>query len=100
MTITSRRPVGTARTERVLLLAIQTPIALVLATPLIVMEPPLPSTIYPAIVGKALCYRTLIEIASAVWVVWALRFQARLCDDASCPAQEPIGMGLVGTQVI
>ena len=74
MTITSRRPAGPARTERVLLLAIQTPIALVLATPLIVMEPPLPSTIYPAIVGKALYYRTLIEIASAVWVVLALRY--------------------------
>ena len=38
------------------------------------MEPPLPATIYPGVVGKALFLRTLIEIAFGVWVVLALRY--------------------------
>ena len=46
---------------------------LVMVTPLIVMTDPLPSTLFPFVVGKALWTRTLIEIAFGLWVILLLR---------------------------
>ncbi len=57
----------------VLLTIIRALVALVLLTPLIVMAPPLPSTFFPYIVGKAVYSRTLVEIAFGLWVVLSLR---------------------------
>jgi hypothetical protein len=58
--------------ERALLTSIKVTVALVLMAPLIVMAPPLPVTIYPLIVGKALYARTLIEVAFGLWIVLSL----------------------------
>ena len=44
-----------------------------MVTPLIVMTDPLPSTLFPYVVGKALWTRTLIEIAFGLWVMLLLR---------------------------
>ena len=62
--------------ERTLLLSVKAALALVLLTPLIVMAPPLPSTLFPYIVGKAIYSRTLIEIALGLWIVLAIRYPA------------------------
>ena len=62
-----------AQIDSVLIIAIKVLLALVLVTPLIVMARPLPDTFFPFIVGKAIYYRTLIEIAFGLWIVLALR---------------------------
>ena len=51
---------------------VKTAVVLVLVAPLIVMTDPLPATFFPYIVGKALYIRTLIEIATGLWLVLAL----------------------------
>ena len=48
-------------------------LALVMVTPLIVMTDPLPHTLFPYVVGKALWSRTLIEIALGLWIILVLR---------------------------
>ena len=47
---------------------------MVLLTPLVVSTPPLPTTYFPFIVGKALYARTMTEIALGIWVVLTLRY--------------------------
>ena len=53
--------------------AIRIVLALVMVAPLIVMTDPLPHTLFPYVVGKALWSRTLIEIAFGLWVILLLR---------------------------
>ena len=53
--------------------AIRIVLALVMVTPLIVMTDPLPVTLFPYVVGKALWTRTLIEIAFGLWLILLLR---------------------------
>ncbi len=53
--------------------AIRVIIALVMVAPLIVMTEPLPVTLFPYVIGKALWARTLIEIAFGLWVILLLR---------------------------
>ena len=48
-------------------------LALVMVTPLIVMTDPLPISLFPYVVGKALWTRTLIEIAFGLWLILLLR---------------------------
>ena len=48
-------------------------LVLVMVAPLIVMTDPLPRTLFPYVVGKALWIRTLIEIAFGLWIVLLLR---------------------------
>ena len=57
--------------ENGLATSVKAAIVLVLVAPLIVMTDPLPSTFFPYIVGKALYTRTLIEIATGLWLVLA-----------------------------
>ena len=52
--------------------AIRVALVLVLAAPLIVMADPLPSTIFPYVVGKAVYTRLLIELAFALWLALIL----------------------------
>ena len=59
--------------ESRLVAAIRIVLALVMVTPLIVMTDPLPHTLFPYVVGKALWSRTLIEIAFGLWVILLLR---------------------------
>ena len=59
--------------ERTLLNTTRLVLALILVTPLIVTDDPLPSTYFPFIVGKALYARTLIEIGFGVWLVLVMR---------------------------
>ena len=59
--------------ERTLLNTTRLILALILVTPLIVTDAPLPATYFPFIVGKALYARILIEIGFGVWLVLALR---------------------------
>ena len=58
--------------EKPLANAIRVALALVLAAPLIVMADPLPSTIFPYVVGKAVYTRLLIELAFGLWLVLLL----------------------------
>ena len=58
--------------EKPLANAIRVALALVLVAPLIVMADPLPSTIFPYVVGKAVYTRLLIELAFALWLVLVL----------------------------
>ena len=51
-------------------------LALALIAPLIVNADPLPRTFFPFIVGKALYFQTLTEIAFGLWAVLALRSPA------------------------
>ena len=53
--------------------AIRIALALVIVAPLIVMTDPLPHTLFPYVVGKALWSRTLIEIAFGLWIILVLR---------------------------
>ena len=53
--------------------AIRIVLALVMVAPLIVMNDPLPHTLFPYVVGKALWSRTLIEIAFGLWIILLLR---------------------------
>ena len=53
--------------------AIRIVLALVMLTPLIVMTDPLPHTLFPFVVGKALWSRTLIEIAFGLWIILLFR---------------------------
>ena len=53
--------------------AIRIVLALVMVAPLIVMTDPLPYTLFPYVVGKALWMRTLIEIAFGLWIILLLR---------------------------
>ena len=53
--------------------AIRIVLALVMVAPLIVMTDPLPHTLFPYVVGKALWTRTLIEIAFGLWIILLLR---------------------------
>jgi O-antigen ligase len=57
--------------EKGLVASVRTLIVLVLVAPLIVMTDPLPATFFPYIVGKALFTRTLVEIATGLWLVLA-----------------------------
>ena len=59
--------------ESRLVTAIRIVLALVMVTPLIVMTDPLPNTLFPYVVGKALWSRTLIEIAFGLWIILLLR---------------------------
>jgi len=59
--------------ERTLLNTTRLVLALILVTPLIVTDEPLPVTYFPFIVGKALYARTLIEIGFGVWLVLVMR---------------------------
>ncbi|MBM3933396.1 MAG: O-antigen ligase family protein [SAR202 cluster bacterium] len=59
--------------ENVLLNTIRVLLVMALLSPLIVMTEPFPSTFFPFIVGKALYYRALIEIAVGIWLVLVLR---------------------------
>ena len=72
---TARRATAerSAQIDSAIIIAIKVLLALVLVTPLIVMARPLPDTFFPFIVGKAIYYRTLIEIAFGLWIVLALR---------------------------
>ena len=58
--------------EKPLANAVRVALTLVLAAPLIVMADPLPSTIFPYVVGKAVYTRLLIELAFALWLVLLL----------------------------
>ncbi len=58
--------------EKPLANAVRVVLALVLAAPLIVTADPLPSTIFPYVVGKAVYTRLLIELAFALWLVLVL----------------------------
>ena len=62
--------------DTTLLFSVRVAVALVLLTPLLVMSPPFPPTYFPFIVGKALYFRTLTEIAFGLWVVLAIRSPA------------------------
>ena len=62
--------------EKPLANAVRVALALVLAAPLIVMADPLPSTIFPYVVGKAVYTRLLIELAFALWLALILRYPA------------------------
>ena len=59
--------------EARLAVTIRIVLILIMVTPLIVMTDPLPSTLFPYVVGKALWTRTLIEIAFGLWVILLLR---------------------------
>ena len=59
--------------EARLAVTIRIVLILIMVTPLIVMTDPLPSTLFPYVVGKALWTRTLIEIAFGLWVMLLLR---------------------------
>ncbi len=52
--------------------AVRVALVLVLAAPLIVMAAPLPSTIFPYVVGKAVYTRLLIELAFGLWLALVL----------------------------
>ena len=54
--------------EKPLANAVRVALGLVLAAPLIVMADPLPSTIFPYVVGKAVYTRLLIELAFGLWL--------------------------------
>lgn len=58
--------------EKPLANAVRVVLALVLVAPLIVMADPLPSTMFPYVVGKAVYTRLLIELAFALWLVLVL----------------------------
>ncbi len=58
--------------EKPLSNAVRVVLGLVLAAPLIVMADPLPSTMFPYVVGKAVYTRLLIELAFAMWLVLVL----------------------------
>ena len=58
--------------EKPLANAVRVALALVLAAPLIVMADPLPSTIFPYVVGKSVYTRLLIELAFGLWLVLLL----------------------------
>ena len=58
--------------EKPLANAVRAALGLVLAAPLIVMADPLPSTIFPYVVGKAVYTRLLVEFAFALWLVLLL----------------------------
>ena len=60
--------------ERALLISVKAAVGLVLLTPLVVNTPPLPTTYFPFIVGKAVYARTMTEIALGIWVVLTLRY--------------------------
>ena len=62
--------------EKPLANAVRVALALVLAAPLIVMADPLPSTIFPYVVGKAVYTRLLIELAFALWLALILWYPA------------------------
>ena len=59
--------------EARLAVTIRIVLALVMVTPLIVMTDPLPISLFPYVVGKALWTRTLIEIAFGLWLILLLR---------------------------
>ena len=59
--------------ERILLHTIRILLAFVLVTPLIVNSDPFPETIYPWVVGKAVYFQILTEIAFGLWIVLAIR---------------------------
>lgn len=52
-------------------------LALVMVAPLIVMADPLPNTLFPFVVGKALWTRSLIEVALGLWIILLLRDPSR-----------------------
>ena len=58
--------------EKPLANAVRVVLALVLVAPLIVMADPLPSTMFPYVVGKAVYTRLLVELAFALWLVLVL----------------------------
>ncbi len=58
--------------EKPLANAVRVVLALVLVAPLIVMADPLPSTIFPYVVGKAVYTRLLVELAFGLWLVLVL----------------------------
>ena len=64
--------------DKLLLISIKGVLALVFLTSLIVMADPLPDTFFPFIVGKALYFRTLTEIALGLWLVLVFRYPSHL----------------------
>ncbi len=60
--------------EQSLLVSIWTGIGLVFLIPLIVSTDPLPDTLFPFIVGKALFGRVVIEIIFGLWLVLAFKY--------------------------
>ena len=64
--------------DKLLLISIKVVLALVFLTSLIVMADPLPDTFFPFIVGKALYFRTLTEIALGLWLVLVFRYPSHL----------------------
>ena len=58
--------------EKPLANAVRVVLALVLVAPLIVMADPLPSTIFPYVVGKAVYTRLLVELAFGLWLALVL----------------------------
>ena len=47
-------------------------LVLVLATPLVIVSDPLPAVVFPFVVGKALYFRVLVEIALLLWLPLSL----------------------------
>ena len=64
------------RMERTLLAVVRTSLVLALAAPFIVMGAWLPEALYPYIVGKALYFRLVVEIAFAAWLLLIIRCSA------------------------
>ncbi len=54
--------------EKLIANTIRVVLALALATPLVVVSEPLPEIIFPFVVGKALYFRVLVEIAFFLWL--------------------------------
>lgn len=54
--------------ERLVANTTRAALALALATPLVVVVEPLPAVVFPFVVGKALYFRVLVEIAFLLWL--------------------------------
>ena len=62
--------------EKTLVTTIRVALALALAVPFVVMAGALPDTLYPHILGKALYFRLVVELAFAAWLYLIIRYPA------------------------
>ncbi len=62
--------------EKTLVTTIRVALAFALAVPFVVMAGALPDTLYPHILGKALYFRLVVELAFAAWLYLIIRYPA------------------------
>ena len=71
---TTDNVLGRWQAERILIVTVRLALALALLMPLVSLGGWRPDSIFPHVVGKALYFRLLVEIALAAWLLLILRF--------------------------